>query len=271
MNNRRIVVCADDYGMSPSVNAGILALAAQGRLSATSILVDGPAAAVGMPGLLETGLQLGLHLNLTESFGQPGLCLPLRQLILQAYARRLSCDQVQRDIQRQLQRFQDLTGRVPDYIDGHQHIHQLPGIRTPLLQALDGLAGPRPWIRHTGRPRMAGLPWRLRFKAWVIAGLGAAALHRQVQASGFCDNPGFLGVYDFTGGVSAYAAWMARWLAAAQDGDVLMCHPALGLDPQDALSSQRQAEYAVLAGAQMTQWLAQYQLTMMGARSPKEP
>ncbi|MGB6009422.1 ChbG/HpnK family deacetylase [Castellaniella sp.] len=267
---RRIVVCADDFGMNAAVDAGILRLADLGRLSATSLLVDGPAAQRDLPTLLDTRLQIGLHLNLTESFGQPGLCLPLKSLIQAAYLRRLSLDQVRDSIGRQLDRFQALTGRRPDYVDGHQHVHQLPGVRDLLLAALGGDDAVKPWIRDTGRPRLAGLPWRLRLKARVIAGLGAAGLRRRARAVGFSQNSGFLGVYDFKGGIPAYEAWMSCWLSRARDGDVLMCHPAWGVDPQDALTSQRQAEYAVLAGASMARWLADHHLTIAGADPRKE-
>jgi len=267
---RRIVVCADDFGMSASVDAGILDLAAAGRLSATSLLVDGPTAAGDVPALLETPLQVGLHLNFTESFGQPGLCLPLRALIQAAYLRRLPANAVRDGIRRQLDRFRELTGRWPDYVDGHQHVHQLPGVREALLGALAERAGSGLWIRDTGRPRMAGLPGRLRFKAGVIASLGAAGLRRRARAAGYRQNRGFLGVYDFKGGVPAYEAWMSRWLAQGLDGDVLMCHPARGADPRDPLSSQRQAEYEVLSGARMARWLADHHLTIAGAEPRKE-
>ncbi|WP_298018867.1 ChbG/HpnK family deacetylase [uncultured Castellaniella sp.] len=268
---RRIVVCADDFGMNDAVDAGILRLAELGRLSATSLLVDGPSASRNLPALLDTRLQIGLHLNLTESFGQPGVCLPLKSLIQAAYLRRLPQDQVRDSVARQLGLFRTLTGRSPDYVDGHQHVHQLPGVRDALLSILGADAAAGLWIRDTGRPRLAGLPWRLRAKARVIAGLGAAGLRRRARAAGFAQNAGFLGVYDFKGGIPAYEAWMSRWLAQARDGDVLMCHPAWGGDPQDALAAQRQAEYAVLAGAPMARWLADHRLEIAGTEPRKEP
>ncbi|GAA0217270.1 ChbG/HpnK family deacetylase [Castellaniella daejeonensis] len=258
--------------MNPAVNAGILSLAAQGRLSATSLLVDGPAVRRGAHALQASGLQIGLHLNFTESFGQPGLCLPLGALIRAAWLGRLPGDAVRAAVQRQLALFQDITGRVPDYIDGHQHVHQLPGIRDALLDALPEPRDGRPWIRDVGRPRMSGLPPRLRFKAAVIAGLGAAGLRRRAVARGHALNPGFLGVYDFQGGVPAYEGWMRRWLASCRDGDVLMCHPALGADGTDALSAQRQAEHEVLASPLMGRLLAEHHLTIEGAaHRPEEP
>ncbi|WP_417251630.1 ChbG/HpnK family deacetylase [Castellaniella sp.] len=267
---RRIVVCADDFGISASVDAAILDLAAAGRLSATSVLVDGPTATQNMPALLQTHLQIGLHLNLTESFGQAGVCLPLRQLILSAYLRRLSAGAVRDSIRRQLARFVQLTGRNPDYIDGHQHVHQLPVVRDALLAVLAEAPAHRPWLRHTGRPRTQGLPFRLQLKAWVIACLGSRQLWRQAQAAGFYQNPGFLGVYDFTGGTRAYAHWMSCWLAQAQADDVLMCHPSKGVDAQDPLSEQRLAEFSVLSGAPLGGWLANHCLIIAGTGPAKE-
>lgn len=246
---RRIVVCADDFGMNQAVNAGILALAHVGRLSATSCLVDGPACQEDMPALLETPLQIGLHLNFTEALGQPDLCLPLRQLILSSYGRRLSRALLEQAVERQLDCFEALAGRAPRYIDGHQHVHQLPQIREVLLAVLTRRYGQdKPWLRYTGNPRIVGMPWRLRTKAWVIAGLGSGALRREALAQGFSLNPGFMGVYDFQGGEQGYQNWMNLWLAQCQDGDVLMCHPAQGLDRTEALAAQREAEFGILGG-----------------------
>ena len=41
--NRRIWLCADDYGISPGVNRAIRDLIENGRLNATSAMVVGPA------------------------------------------------------------------------------------------------------------------------------------------------------------------------------------------------------------------------------------
>ncbi len=251
--------------MNAAVDAGILALADRGRLSGASCLVDGPTFAAGAARLAASGLQLGLHLNFTELLGQPGLCLPLRALIVSAYLRRLPAPALRASIERQLRRFEDLAGRVPDYVDGHQHVHQLPGVREALVEAVGRYPEPRPWLRDTSRPRLAGLPLRLRIKAGVIAALGASALRRQACARGLRMNDGFLGVYDFQGGAPAYLAWMRRWLAACRDGDVLMCHPALGAGPRDALSAQRQAEFEVLGGDAMADLLAHHHVAIMGA------
>lgn len=251
---RRIVLCADDFGMNSAIDAGVLKLAASGRLSATSFLVDGPTGRGSVHALLDAGLQVGLHLNLTEDFGQPGLCMPLGRLIRAAYLRRLPVSEVVATVSRQLDQFHALMGRPPDYVDGHQHVHQLPGVRGPLLETLARLV-PLPWLRNTEHPRSVGLPLRLRAKARVIAALGAGSLAREARSRGFVLNPGFLGVYDFQGGQPAYQRWLRCWLTQARAGDVLMCHPAFGEGSGDALSTQRQAEFAVLSGPALGQLL----------------
>ncbi|MFA5662819.1 MAG: ChbG/HpnK family deacetylase [Castellaniella sp.] len=261
-------MCADDFGMNRAINAGVLALAHQGRLSGTSVLVDGPALDDhDLDALSRAGLQLGLHLNFTEALGQTGVCMPLGAFIRAALLRQLPVDRLRAGVQAQWQRFEALFGRAPDYIDGHQHVHQLPVVRDVLLQGLPRGVSGRPWIRDTGRPRTAGLPLRSRTKAWVIAVLGATGLRHRARSLGYRQNPGFLGVYDFKGGVSAYQRCMAAWLAQARDGDVLMCHPALGAQPDDPLSAQRQAEYQVLAGVHMQHWLDTHHLMIDRAES----
>ena len=41
-SERRIWLCADDYGISPAVDRGIRELIARGRLNATSVMVVAP-------------------------------------------------------------------------------------------------------------------------------------------------------------------------------------------------------------------------------------
>ena len=37
--NKKIILCADDFGISPGVNQGIINLAEKGHISATSVMV----------------------------------------------------------------------------------------------------------------------------------------------------------------------------------------------------------------------------------------
>ena len=121
---RKIVLCADDYGLSPGVSRGIRELLAQGRLSATSCMVVYPDFTEEGPRLqpfFETA-DIGLHFTLTAE-------RPLSKVLTVGWLRRLDRRAIRRELDRQLDKFISATGRPPAHIDGHQHVHLLPGIR----------------------------------------------------------------------------------------------------------------------------------------------
>ncbi|WP_341667642.1 ChbG/HpnK family deacetylase [Alcaligenes sp. SDU_A2] len=260
---RQISICADDFGMAPAVDAAVLALEQIGRLSGTSCLVDGASFAQNAPALRQTRLQKGLHLNFTEFGAQEGVyAMPLKRVIVLSFLHKLDPDRIKASIARQLDRFEQALGQAPDYIDGHQHVHQLPQIRQALLDEMQRRYPHRmPWLRYTGAQRL-GNSFSLgeRFKARVIAALGADALAHLAVAKGVTLNTGFTGVYDFKGGQARYSRLVQAWLAAMRHGDSLMCHPALEAVPGDPLGAQRLAEYQVLSGSDMEQWLDRYSL-----------
>jgi predicted glycoside hydrolase/deacetylase ChbG (UPF0249 family) len=265
---KTILFCADDFGMSPQVDAGILALAGQGRLSATSCMSRGPSFRLHAPRLLEQPIETGLHLNLTEPFAANGFCQPLTGLLRNSYLRRIDCSALASEIEAQLDAFETVLGRRPDYIDGHQHVHQFPVIRDCLIDILHRrYAGHLPWLRSTRRARLAGAPAALRLKAATIELLGGRAFTRLARQAGFRTNSRLLGAYGFTGGETGYLAQLEHWLRDAEAGDLLMCHPAQGMTPGDPLGAQRDAEYAVLSGPALSELLQRYRIGL-ARRSP---
>ena len=258
--SRPILVCADDFGLHPAVDQAVLLLAAKGRLSGASCLVDGVSFQEAGPGLDASGVLCGLHLNFTERLREAGPCMPLASLIRATWLRRLDRSSVEQEIARQLDRYEHVMGRAPDYIDGHQHVHQFPVIREALLDILDqrySSRGVRPWIRSTVAGRQKGTPLAPRMKSQLISLLGARKLRRLAKACGYGVNRGFLGVYGFGGGEYAYAALLRSWLTRAEAGTVIMCHPALRAVPGDPLGDQRRAEFHVWARDETGQWLSE--------------
>ncbi len=129
-----IVACVDDFGLSPAVNRSVLSLAREHRISATSCLVNLPdCTPQAMSELPSLDLDLGLHLNFTE--GAP-LSRPLRnvwpkfpslgRLLVASHLGRLPVTGVQDECRAQLERFVQLVGRAPDFVDGHQHVQSIP-------------------------------------------------------------------------------------------------------------------------------------------------
>jgi predicted glycoside hydrolase/deacetylase ChbG (UPF0249 family) len=249
---RAIVVCLDDYGLHAGVNAAALALAQQGRLSAIGCMVGAPQWRAGAPALATLDrerVDIGLHLDLTEFPLLPGVRAGLSQWLLRSYAGAVDRALLRRELDAQFDAFESALGRPPAYIDGHQHVHQLPVVRDALLAALRA-RGWAPWLRSTRRP--AGGGWG---KAWVIETLGEAALRREAKRDGLRQNGHLLGVYGFDGDAARYLALLRAWLMHASEGDVLMCHPALQAPQDDAIGAARVREYAVFAGPQFARVL----------------
>ena len=213
---RLLALCADDYGMSPGVNAGIIRLAKEGRLSAVSCMTSVAHWSQSACALRElpASVDLGLHLNLTE--GAP-LSLPLAArwprfpglpaLIAQAHLGLLPLVQLQVEVLAQWQAFGAATGVEPAYVDGHQHVHHLPGVRDIVL----GLVGQMPSqiaVRNTAQVLGPGYG----VKRWLIRHTGGRALERELQRRDIAHNPALLGAYDFL--ASDYRRLMRGWLAA---------------------------------------------------------
>lgn len=268
--SKHIVICADDFGMDSAIDDAILQLGQQGRLNAASCLTQGASFAGGADALRRSTLSCGLHLNFTEMpVGDGGICMPVGRLIRQAWLRRLDPVAVRAQIVLQLDHFETHMRRAPDFVDGHQHVHQFPVIRDALLQILAQRYGERrPWLRSTVAGSLSGLPWSMRYKAHLISALGAHRLRRMARSGSYAQNRRFLGVYDFKGGVSSYSRLMRQWLSLAESGDLIMCHPAVRAVPGDVLGAQRRAEYELLAGQSMSDWMAQQAVALATPYSP---
>lgn len=259
---KKISICADDYGVDQAVNDAIVDLGHQGRLSATSVLVDGPELANVDLLLSPIPLDVGLHLNFTEAIGdlRAADVVPLGQLIVRTHTRQISEPWVREGVARQLDRFEALFGRGPDYIDGHLHIHQLPIIRDVLVEMLDRRYNRKLlWIRDTRAPvSMRGDgSWPGRIKPWVVGHLGMATLARLTKRRGWRTNRGFAGVYDFTRPHPPYLDMFRHWCSHCESGALIMTHPSMRSIVGDPIGQSRVEEYRALASEAFGEYLTQ--------------
>ena len=244
---RALILCADDYALHPAVDAAVEQLTLAGRLSATSCMTTSPRWAEAAPRLqaLRPRLSVGLHFNLTESHGGAAAAQPLATVIRHAYTGMWSADAMRRMWAQQLDAFEAALGSPPDFIDGHQHVHQLPGFADTMLHVLRQryTAQQMPWVRSTAP---MGTLWRSP-KAAIIALLGGWQTTRRLRQAGVAINQGFGGVYGFDAPTpERYGTQMAQWLAQVQNGSLLMCHPATTEVVGDAIGAQRPVEFAYL-------------------------
>ena len=246
---KRVILCADDFAVNASASQGIAELARKGRISATSAMVLSPrwAQDVALLQPVRGRIDVGLHLDWTSEFAVAhGHGLSLGRAMLKAALGGFDRQAARAVIDHQLDLFEAQWQAPPDYVDGHQHVQQFAGIREALVQALQArygnLSGPRPYLRVSRAPAGSA-----DTKAWVIAAMGAGALKKIANNADFVWARGLLGVYGFTGDEAAYGQSMAKWLAQAWDGSIIMCHPAQAAEAGDEISRARVWEYAYLS------------------------
>ncbi|XP_058491997.1 carbohydrate deacetylase [Solea solea] len=165
-----LVVTGDDFGYCPQRNQGIVDCFLAGGISNVSLLVNATAAKEAADLAKRHNIPIGLHANLSE--GIP-VCQSVQESstlinqhgffqgkmgFRQALERgQLSMKQVEQELRAQVRLFRELTGHLPQHMDGHQHIHVLPEVREVFAQVLSDFR-----IPYTRVPVELGLhscPW----------------------------------------------------------------------------------------------------------------
>lgn len=247
---KKIMLCADDYAQSEAISAGILQAAKALRINAVSCLASAPdwsKAGSALQSIPSTCL-VGLHFNLTwgcalSSFWQTHYdrhFANLSTVIMQCYLGQMHAETVLAEMRMQLDAFRQVMGRNPDFIDGHQHVHQFPVIRDALclLYTQEQLNG---FVRVTGAAGWQGFP-----KAQVIALLGSKTLRRMLNNAAIPINTSFSGVYPFKH-APRYADYFKQFLSSSESGGLIMCHPGTqSHERADPLHASRYHELSYL-------------------------
>jgi predicted glycoside hydrolase/deacetylase ChbG (UPF0249 family) len=272
---RSIWLCADDYGISPAVNGAIRELILRRRINATSVMVAAPhfnadeARALDLLNTGEKRAAVGLHVTLTAPFRplsvgfaplRDGCFPPLMEMVRLAIARRLRLEPLAIEVATQLRAFLAAFGRLPDFVDGHQHVHLFPRVRDAVLTVV-GEAAPGAWVRQCGRARS----WRrLHDRKQLVLDVLSVGFRRKAARRGISTNPAFAGAYDFAGKAD-YARLFPRFLAGLPDGGVIMCHPGFAdaaLRSLDPVTTQRETEFAFFDSDAFPQLLAKSGVTL---------
>jgi predicted glycoside hydrolase/deacetylase ChbG (UPF0249 family) len=235
-----MIICADDYGLREDIDRAILELCGLGKLSAVSCMVlferCDPAA---LRRLLthQAKVDIGLHLCLT------GERLPLspplaeshltdfKSLFWHAMFGQIKRQEIFRQVSIQYELFMAKCGRRPDYIDGHLHAHQLPGVRSGLIDFVSSLPPEhKPYVRNTrmsvGEMRHLKLSWA---KAAFISALGMR-MQRALHTRAVATNDGFAGIYSFKKWQS-YPRYLPKFVECLhKPNGILVVHPGFNED-----------------------------------------
>ncbi len=145
---KHVVVTADDLGLHRGINQGIKEAHEYGIVTSTSLVACGDAFEDALEILDDCpNLGVGVHVTLVEE--RPVL-LPqdittlvntdgrmrasYREFAVDWLLGKIRGEDVLRELKAQIERVM-LAGITPDHIDGHQHVHCLPGIWRLVLEA----------------------------------------------------------------------------------------------------------------------------------------
>ncbi|MDT8271640.1 MAG: ChbG/HpnK family deacetylase [Desulfomonilia bacterium] len=136
--NPSCIVHADDLGISPEVNRGVLEGLTSGVITDTSILVDAPWAGEAARLLMGFGCtHAGIHLNLDELFGwsSPGRERISRDELMSRFGRGEFLEVCRSEARRQIEQFLSLE-LSPSHLDTHHHVHGFGAIFFLLLDLM---------------------------------------------------------------------------------------------------------------------------------------
>jgi len=242
---RRIIINADDFGLTTGVNSAVIELHANGFLTSATLMAHASATEDAIALALKTPtLGVGCHIILVD--GNPTLpahSIPtlidshtgllhrklttfLRLLLLG----RIHPDEIQAEATAQIARLTQ-TGLRLTHIDTHKHTHMFPAVLRPVLKAARaaGISSVRnPFEPLWSRRATPAAPVARRIQVNLLHGLHTR-FRRTVQQEGFTTTNGSLGVLA-TGSLTAET--VASLLTNMPDGTwELVTHP--GYNDQD--------------------------------------
>lgn len=256
---KRLIVNADDFGLSTGTNQAIISCHQAGSVSSTTALVNMPAVEqVGELVRCHPRLGVGLHFNLT--CGQPvARATAVSSLVgsdrfflgrgvaeMMAVTGAYKAAHIRLELEAQWQRLLHL-GVSPTHIDSHQHLHVFPMV-------FDVVAGfcreqqipvriPRPW-----RPAL-GVSFRRRLRRGMLSWMLRRNLNRW-QDKILC-NAGFASIFDLQLEPAAITWEHYRLILQClhESPLELMVHPAMVDDEhrlQTRISEVSARDYAIL-------------------------
>lgn len=218
---RRLIVNADDFGMTRGINRAIVEVSRQGIVTSTTLMATAPAFddAVTHAAQLGSHVSIGCHVILLDGTpvlpqarissllqpasgqNQPEFRIKLGDFARAALSGKLDPEQVEAEVLGQINRLQD-SGINVSHIDCHKHAHIFPAVLKPLLRAAKsrgvpairnpfGRLFPLPFGRILRNPKM----WRRVAELGVLASF-AANFKREVENHGMRTPDGSVGVVD---------------------------------------------------------------------------
>ncbi len=240
MSRRTLIISADDFGFSASVNEAVLRAAEFGTLGAASLMTNMPFAeeAVAAAKRRTPTLSFGLHFALTSGTAcaqkdEVSLLVDGKGFFHRGFGGLLKLlrgkdgneakRQIQREFAAQLaesDRLSKTYGVEFDHLDSHQHVHVLPGIFEILAEA----SKQRNWTLRIPRERFGSFRrFAQRLFSWGAVGFLKREILKHCLPS--IEGPDYFGILD-TGKMDA-VAWNAILSVLNRSVAEVNVHPSL--------------------------------------------
>jgi hopanoid biosynthesis associated protein HpnK len=241
-----LVVNADDFGLSPGINAGIIEGFEKGILTSASIMVNAPAfeEAVRLAQAHE-GLGIGVHLNVLRGKAVlppeeiPGLVDADGQFVRSPIslccgilAQRVDLDHLSREFSAQIERAIEVGLRLT-HLNSEKHVHMYPPIFARVVKLAEkyGIRA----VRWTGQYPSARHLIQLNRRSYkdLLVSLCARLCRKPLDGTAVISNDYFYGLLE-TGSLTAEV--VRGILPRLRDGVTeIMCHPGyFGSDLEEA-------------------------------------
>lgn len=228
--NPAITLCADDFGHSDGTSAVIAELAADGAVNAISCMTSTSAWRASARRLrsLAGVCQIGLHLTLTDeqplthmpSYAPGGTMPTANQLYRQALFREAPLGEIQAEIVAQFETFVQILGRLPDFVDGHQHVVHFAQLRDAVLEET-AYRAPKAWLRSCEDSPLA-LARRPFFGKALASAWQSRGFASRARTFGLATNTSFAGHYDFG---PSFERVFPSFFSMAGSHHLIMVHP----------------------------------------------
>lgn len=273
---RRLIVNADDFGVTRGVNRAIIQANQGGIVTSTTIMANSQAfddAAELARSAVQSGshLSVGCHVMLVDgapllppskipSLGQgcgvPQFRKTLNNFVIAALTDRLNEKEIESEAAAQIERVQRV-GIAISHIDTHKHTHMFPSVLRPLLRAAKacGVSAVRNPFEPAFSTAVVRGGWKLRKRHWQMRLLGGfeGNFRREVAAQGMRTTDGALGI--LATGVLDLPSFL-KIVSNIPDGIwEFVCHPGYNDGDLDQVTTRlresRQRELEVLISAEV--------------------
>jgi chitin disaccharide deacetylase len=279
---KRLIINADDFGLSHGITDGILLTHRKGLLTSTSLMVNQPATEYAVRRAPEApSLGIGIHLNLTE--GKPVLPKEKVRTLVNAagefvgpseMGRRLlrweaSPREIETEFRAQICQMKSL-GLQPTHADSHHRIHMYPAAARAFYRAVtsEGVRRARaprkrywPASGRLGGPHIGPLYRRLAAKSYLEFLQSVVFRGLQLPDAGVTFHPRYGSNSD-----QLPEAWKSTFEFMPEGVYELWCHPGFlqaGFSESDSLSERREQEITILLDPELRDIAARRQLRLI--------